>query len=179
MSDIVEEMGGYLGDGSEFDTTPPSQEDTANSRPYSCKNCCSTKIGHLCIGKDTSAPPSQDKPKEHICTGGTWNNETKRFECEHDYSTPTGAVVSDEIDIERELMKLKSEDGMYVLTSLTTPATLFTLVKFITQYAKKREREGRIDELKNALDENAPFGEGQQDIAVGYVEFRLAELDQV
>lgn len=42
-------------------------------------------------------------------------------------------MSSDELDLERKLMKLKSEDGMYVLTSLTTPATLSTLVNFITQ----------------------------------------------
>lgn len=40
--------------------------------------------------------------------------------------------MNNQSELEHELMAFKSEDGMYVLTSLTTPATLFTLVDYIT-----------------------------------------------
>lgn len=47
---------------------------------------------------------------------------------------------------------------------------------FITADRKRVELEARTDELQKALDENAPFGEGQLDVAAEYVEYRLAEL---
>lgn len=37
MSDIVEEMGGYMGDGSEFDTPPMTQIDEPTIQPIKSK----------------------------------------------------------------------------------------------------------------------------------------------
>lgn len=76
----------------------------------------------------------------------------------------------------REAILLESKNVHRLAPADYTENCTNVVMQLIAADRKRVALEARIDELQKALDENAPFGEGQLDVAAEYAEYRIAEL---